>query len=39
MKGKKNVMNDASNDWDTGDFDSGTTPSSHGEPLINIKTW
>jgi hypothetical protein len=38
-------MNDASNDWDaasksiTGDFDSGRTPSSHGEPLINIKTW
>jgi hypothetical protein len=28
MKGKKNVMNDASNDWDTGDFDSGGTPSS-----------
>ncbi|KAJ6945425.1 hypothetical protein NC651_000464 [Populus alba x Populus x berolinensis] len=22
-------MNDASNDWDTGDFDSGRTPSSH----------
>jgi hypothetical protein len=32
---KKNLMNDASNDWDavstsiTGDFDSGRTPSSH----------
>jgi serine/threonine protein kinase len=41
----KNTMDDASNDWDavstsiTGDFDSGRTPSSHGEPLINIKTW
>jgi serine/threonine protein kinase len=41
----KYTMDDASNDWDavstsiTGDFDSGRTPSSHGEPLINIKTW
>jgi hypothetical protein len=32
-----NVMNDGSNEWDavstsiTGDFDSGRTPSSHGD--------
>eukprot|EP00258_Populus_trichocarpa_P014421 XP_006368675.2 wall-associated receptor kinase-like 22 [Populus trichocarpa] len=40
----KNTMDDASNDWDavstsiTGDFDTGRTPSSDGEPLINITT-
>jgi len=37
-------MDDASNEWDAvstsiiGDFDTGRTPSSDGEPLINITT-